>query len=269
MTEVPGGPEMRAAVEAVLEAGRAVMEVYSGSFEVRKKGDGSPVTEADARSHDVISGMLGGTGHPVLSEEGADDGSRRGSDSVWIVDPLDGTADFVDRTGEFTVMAGLARGGAPAVGAVYWPAGGALYAAQSGGGAFRRLDGAWERVRVTSEEDPAKCRAVGSRSHMSELDRRVLGELGVARAEAVGSSLKVCRISCGEAELYASTTGKMREWDTCASCCILSEAGGRMTDTLGNALSYNSDTFHRDGIVATNGAVHGAVIDAVKRARAT
>ena len=267
MTEVPGSPEFGAAVRAVTEAGKAVMEVYGGSFEVREKDDGSPVTEADSRSHEVISGVLSGTGHPVLSEEGADDGARRGSGSVWIVDPLDGTADFVGRTGEFTVMAGLARGGAPAVGAVYWPAGGELYAAESGLGAFRRSNGAWEPMRSTAEGRPEKCRAVCSRNHMSELDRRVLAELGAARIDAVGSSLKACRIAGGGAELYASTTGKMREWDTCASCCILTEAGGRMTDSLGGALRYNADTFHRDGVVATNGSVHERVLQAIKRAR--
>lgn len=266
MTDV-GSPEFYAAVTAAFEGGEAVMEVYSGEFAVREKDDGSPVTEADTRSHEVISGILGGTGHPILSEEGADSEARRGNSSVWIVDPLDGTADFVDRTGEFTVMVGLIRDGAPAVGAVYWPAGDTMYAAEAGRGAFRRSGGKWEPVRATAESAPEKCRAVCSRNHMSELDRRVLDELRVARVDAVGSSLKVCRIAGGEAELYASTTGKMREWDTCASCCILTEAGGRMTDTLGNALRYNGDTFHRDGIVATNGAVHGDVLEAVKRAR--
>ena len=260
----PRGAELDAAVEAVLEAGKAVMEVYAGDFEVRSKGDGSPVTEADTRSHDAICSALEGTGHPVLSEEGSHD--VRGG-PVWIVDPLDGTADFVDRTGEFTVMAGLARDGRPSAGAVYWPAGGVLYAAQSGLGAFRRKGGAWEQLRASSEGRPSRCRAVASRNHMGELDRRVLDGLGPASVQRVGSSLKVGRISGGEAELYVATTDRMREWDTCASCCILTEAGGRMTDTLGGPLSYNGDTFHRNGIVATNGAVHGAVLEAVRRAR--
>ena len=262
----PSGAEVGAAVEAVLAAGRAVMEVYSGNFEVKTKGDSSPITEADTKSHEIMSGMLGKTGWPVLSEEGDHDVARK-SGRVWIIDPLDGTADFVDRTGEFTVMAGLARGGAPEAGAIYWPAGGTLWAAQSGRGAFMRRGGAWERIRASSESRPEKCRAVASRNHLAELDRRALENTGAARIDKVGSSLKVGRISSGEAELYVATTGKMREWDTCASCCILTEAGGRMTDALGGPLRYNGDTFHRDGVVATNGVVHEAVLEAVRKAR--
>ena len=261
----PGGAELGAAVGAVLAAGEAVMEVYSGDFEVRTKSDSSPITEADTKSHEIMSGMLEKTGYPVLSEEGDHGSAGRGS--VWIIDPLDGTADFVDRTGEFTVMAGLAKDGAPEAGAIYWPAGGTLWAAQSGRGAFRRRAGGWERIRVSSESRPEKCRAVASRNHLAELDRRALENVGAARIDRVGSSLKVGRISGGEAEMYVATTGKMREWDTCASCCILVEAGGRMTDALGGPLRYDGDTFHRDGVVATNGAVHEAVLDAVKRAR--
>ena len=267
MTDVVGSPELSVAVDAVLEAGKAVMEVYAGDFSVREKDDGSPVTEADSRSHDVISNMLGGTEYPVLSEEGTDSEARRDSSSIWIVDPLDGTADFVDKTGEFTVMVGLVRGGTPVVGAINWPIGGVVYAAEFGRGALCRVGGRWEPMHVTDEGLPEKCRGVRSRNHVSELDLRVLTELKAGRVDAVGSSLKACRIAGGEAELYASTTGKMREWDTCASCCILTEAGGRMTDTLGNMLRYNGDTFHRDGIVATNGVVHEAVLEAVKRAR--
>ena len=265
-TELPAGPELGAAVEAVLEAGRAVMGVYAGDFGVKTKADSSPITEADTKSHEIMSGMLGKTGWPVLSEEGDHDVARKGG-RVWIIDPLDGTADFVDRTGEFTVMAGLARGGAPEAGAIYWPAGGTLWAAQSGRGAFVSRGGAWERIRASSESRPEKCRAVASRNHLAELDRRALENTGAARIDRVGSSLKVGRISSGEAELYVATTGKMREWDTCASCCILTEAGGRMTDALGGPLRYGGDTFHRDGVVATNGAVHGAVLEAVRKAR--
>lgn len=263
----PSGAEVGAAVGAVLAAGKAVMEVYSGDFEVRTKSDSSPITEADTKSHEIMSCMLEKTGYPVLSEEGDHGGARRGSERVWIIDPLDGTADFAGRTGEFTVMAGLARGGAPEAGAIYWPSGGTLWAAQSGRGAFRRSGGGWERIRVSSESRLEMCRAVASRNHLAELDRRALENAGAARIDQVGSSLKVGRISGGEAELYVATTGKMREWDTCASCCILTEAGGRMTDTLGRPLRYNGDTFHRDGVVATNGIVHDAVLDAVKRAR--
>lgn len=268
MTELPiagARPELRLAVDAVVEAGRAVMEVYSGEFASRTKPDGSPVTEADIKSNRILRAVLEMSGHRVLSEEDRDDGARIGQSRVWIVDPLDGTSDFVGRTGEFTVMVALAERGVPVIGAILWPAGDTLFVAQKGSGAFRRTGGAWERIRVTKESELSQCRAVGSRNHLSDAERALYERIGVREFSSVGSSLKVARISCGEAEIYMTTTDKMKEWDTCASHCIIGEAGGTMTDCLGNALTYNNEeTGHPNGIVATNGAVHSAVIEYLK-----
>lgn len=260
---IPGRmPELDSAMRAAREAGSAVMEVYGGEFEVRTKEDDSPITEADLRSNGAIRGVLGGGPHPVLSEEDPDDPARLGAGAVWVVDPLDGTSDFVDRTGEFTVMIALVRGGVPVLGVIAWPAGGEFFAAQKGMGAFRFSGGRWSRISVTDVSDLRECRAVGSRHHLSERERGFIGRLGITSFVSIGSSLKVAKISSGEAEAYITTTDRMKEWDTAASHCIIGEAGGRMTDMLGNELVYNRrDVFHRNGILATNGRVHGRIVD--------
>ena len=260
-------PELRAAVDAAARAGAEVMEVYAGEFTAGTKEDDSPVTEADIRSNRAIKDVLGGSGHWILSEEDPDSRGRLGRDLVWIVDPLDGTADFVKRTGEFTVMIALVEGGAPVVGVILWPAGDTLFVAQRGAGAYRRTGGgAWRRMRVTGESELRNCRAVGSRNHLSDRERSLFKGLGVREFTGVGSSLKVGKISSGEAEVYVTTTDRMKEWDSCASSCIISEAGGRMTDALGNALTYNNEEVgHPDGIVASNGAIHDRVIEGLRR----
>lgn len=267
-----------AAVAAAAAAGRAVMDVYATNFESRAKEDGSPLTGADLASHRVIAEMLAGTAHPVLSEEGgggwpagARGGGGAGRRPVWIVDPLDGTADFVGRTGEFTVMISLVGcDGRPAIGVINCPASaegrGAMYAAQSGAGAFRQTaGGAWERIGVGREADASRAMAVVSRNHLTCREQRLLDALGVGRREAVGSSLKACRIAEGAADVYLTYTDRMHVWDTAASECILAEAGGAMTDMDGGALRYDGPgTRHPGGILATNGLLHDAVLRQVR-----
>ncbi|ABK78490.1 3'-phosphoadenosine 5'-phosphosulfate (PAPS) 3'-phosphatase [Cenarchaeum symbiosum A] len=221
-----GMPELGRALEAAERAGRAVMDVYRTEFEHDTKADGSPVTGADLASNQVIREMLEGSGHRILSEEDADDGSRLGERTLWIVDPLDGTSDFVDRTGEFTVMIALVRDGRPILGVIGWPDGGELYAAQKGAGAFRYSGGRWEGIRASDAGEIGRSKAVGSRHHLSEREKEAMARLGVGSFEGVGSSLKACRIACGEADLYFTYTDKMCEWDSAASSCIVAEAGG-------------------------------------------
>ena len=262
-----------AALAAALGAGRAVMGVYGTDFEARAKEDGSPLTEADLASHRIIAEMLAGTGIPVLSEEGEprEGGAAR---PAWIVDPLDGTADFVGRTGEFTVMISLVGAGErPAVGVINCPAAGrggrgVVYAAESGRGAFRRASGGpWERIAASGTADLRGATAVVSRNHLTDRERNALESLGVAGREEVGSSLKACRIAEGSADVYLTYTDRMHVWDTAASECILAEAGGAMTDMAGAPLRYGGHgTRHPSGVLATNGRLHEAVL---RQARAS
>ena len=251
------GRYLKVATEAAMRGGRAVMEEY-GRETIRTKDDDSPVTSADLKSNEAIKTVLAETPLPVLSEE--DDDERDGSGRIWIVDPLDGTSDFVDRTGEFTVMVALVSDGVPVIGAINRPATGATYAAERGGGAWRSDGGAWARIRVDGAA-PADCIALRSRHHYTEAERLFLESLGLAEIRALGSSLKAARISEGGAHVYATFTDRMKEWDTAASWCIIHEAGGRMTDMAGAPLTYNRpDVFHRNGILATNGSIHDYIV---------
>lgn len=265
---IPGRtPELELAIRASVEAGNSILEIYGRGFgAVSTKSDGSPVTEADLKSNEIIRGFLSGTPHVILSEEDADDGRRLHEETVWVVDPLDGTADFVDGTGEFTVMIALVKDKKPVLGVINWPAEGTVFAAQHGGGAFRHSGGRWRRITVTGVSELAECRAVGSRHHLSEREREFIKRLGIKRFASIGSSLKAAKVSCGEAEAYITTTDRMKEWDTAASCCIVNEAGGRMTDMLGNHISYNNrDVGHKAGILMTNGLVHDRIVEEFRR----
>lgn len=255
----PSG-HLETAVRAAVLGGRTVMDEYGGDIRYDTKSDDSPVTAADLSSNDAVKSVLAGTGLPILSEEDADISGRAAAPAVWIVDPLDGTSDFVDRTGEFTVMVALVSGGVPVLGVINQPAAGVTYAAERGGGAWRSDGGRWTRMRV----DPAPladCTAVVSRHHLAAEESRFLESLGLGGIRTLGSSLKVARICEGGAHLYATFTDRMKEWDTAASCCIIHEAGGRMTDMSGRPLEYNRpDVFHRRGILATNGTIHDHVV---------
>ena len=257
-------PELALAADAALEAGRAVMSIYRTDFESHAKEDRSPVTEADLASNAIIKRVLAKSGHRILSEEDADDRSRLDERTLWIVDPLDGTSDFIDRTGEFTVMIALVRDKKPVLGVINCPDSGALFVAQDGGGAFRHAGGRWEKISVSSTADLESSRAVGSRHHLSGRERDLIARLGITRFASVGSSLKVCRISEGGADEYFTFTDRMSEWDSAASNCIITEAGGRMTDMSGKNITYNNENVrHLNGILASNGLIHDAILDCV------
>ena len=259
-------PELQMAIDAALEAGKAVMEVYSKEFVSETKSDDSPITEADIKSNQIIRDMLKRSGHWILSEEDSDEADRIQQECLWIVDPLDGTSDFVKRTGEFTIMIALVEKGTPIIGVILWPVENTLFVAQKGSGAFRRTGDIWERICVTGEVKLENCRAVGSRNHLSDEERALFKGLGVKEFTGIGSSLKVARISGGEAEMYITTTDRMKEWDSCASFCILGEAGGKMTDIFGNTLTYNNKVVnHLHGIVASNGVIHERIIEGLKK----
>ncbi len=248
-------PELGAALHAAGLAANEAMRIYnSGELGVSSKADSSPVTKADISSNRIIAGELSKTPHPILSEESADDGTRLDADTVWIVDPLDGTADFVDRTDEFTIMIALAQLGRPVLGIIAQPAAQTVFVAQDGAGAYRGAHGSWERIRAVGNDHIDECHLVCSRNHLSEREQRLFSALNITRITKLGSSIKACSIASGEAHLYITTTDRMKEWDTCASWCVVTEAGGRMTDALGGELTYNSKSvIHRNGIVASSG----------------
>ena len=259
-------PELDVALQAVTEAGNAILEIYGEKYETSIKEDNSPITEADLKSNEIIKKILSKTEHQILSEEDKDDQSRVSKDKIWIVDPLDGTSDFIDKTGEFTVMIALVKDKKPILGVIGWPTEKTIFAAQEGKGAFRYSENKWRKISVTNISELTKCRAVGSRHHLSDKEKMFIEKLGIKDFTSIGSSLKVGKISSGEAEAYITTTNKMKEWDSAASYCIISEAGGRMTDMLGNDLTYNNKIVnHQNGILVTNGLIHKNILEEFKK----
>ncbi len=259
-------PELDIAIEAAKEAGDAILEIYQKDIKAHTKSDDSPVTDGDLKSNEIIKEILSKTEHVILSEEDNDDQSRLSKDMVWIVDPLDGTSDFIDKTGEFTIMIALVKNKKPILGVIGWPTEKTFFVAQKGSGAFRYSNGEWNKISVTAVSELPKCRTIGSRHHLSDRERSFIKKLGIEDFTSIGSSLKVGKISSGEAEAYITTTNKMKEWDSAASYCIISEAGGKMTDMLGNDITYNNkDVYHKNGILVTNGLIHDKIVEEFKK----
>lgn len=259
-------PELDIAIKAVKEAGNAILEIYKRGFETHTKSDDSPITEGDLKSNEIIKKNLSQTEHAILSEEDEDDQNRLSKDMVWIVDPLDGTSDFIDKTGEFTVMIALIQNKKPILGIIAWPTEKILFVAQKNCGAFRYSNNKWDKISVTKIENLSKCRVVGSRHHLSDKEKEFIKKIGIEDFTSIGSSLKVGKISSGEAEAYFTTTNKIKEWDTAASHCIITEAGGKMTDMLGNQITYNNkNVYHQNGILVTNGLIHNKIVKEFKK----
>ena len=259
-------PELDIAIKAAQEASITVLEIYQSDYNTFTKSDNSPVTDADLKSNKVINEILSNTEYSILSEEDVDDQSRLSKDMIWIVDPLDGTSDFIDKTGEFTIMIALIQNKKPLLGVIAWPTEKTLFVAQKNCGAFRYSNNKWDKISVTKIDELSKCRTVGSRHHLSDKEKKFIKKIGIKDFTSIGSSLKVGKISSGEAEAYITTTNKMKEWDTAASYCIISEAGGKMTDMAGSELTYNNkNVYHQNGILVTNGLIHDKIIKEFKK----
>ena len=224
-------------------AGSAILEIYAGSFAVEHKADDSPLTAADMASHRlIVAGLQELTPDiPVLSEESKDIAwnVRRGWDRYWLVDPLDGTREFVKRNGEFTVNIALVEHHGPVLGVVLVPVTGELYYGVAGDGAFLEASpGAMPRPIATRAAASVPIVA-GSRSHANERQAAMLGNLGEHRLVSVGSSIKFCMVARGDADLYLRV-GPTSEWDTAAAQGVLEQAGGAVLDLHGEPLRYNT-----------------------------
>lgn len=230
-------------VELANEAGDAILEVYATDFDVQDKDDSSPLTQADMASNVTIVEGLGKLTPdiPVLSEEsGVPDFSERSRwQRYWLVDPLDGTKEFIKRNGEFTVNIALIDDKRPVFGVVHIPVKCKTYLGCAGYGAeLRSANASAVKIRVADKTaDPA--RVVGSRSHRGSSLDGFLENLGRYEMHAVGSSLKFCLVAEGAADVYPRL-GPTSEWDTAAAQAVLEQAGGSVLTLEGKPLSYNS-----------------------------
>ncbi len=259
--------ELEFACKVAREAATIVNTFYVGSSEVRYKNDREPVTEADrsANQHIVSRVKAAFPNDGMLSEESKDDLSRLEKDRVWIIDPLDGTKEFIARNGEFSIMIGLALKGRPVLGVVMQPESGLLYAGTVDGGAW--LYEAEEKVQlhVSDTDKTNRMILVSSRSHRQQITDRIRAALRITSERVCGSvGLKVGLISRQLADLYVHPSPGCKEWDLCAPHALLEAAGGRVTDCWGNPITYNKrDVRAHNGLIASNNRAHDPVVDVV------
>jgi 3'(2'), 5'-bisphosphate nucleotidase len=250
--------ELSAWLPRVLEiadaAGREIMRIYDTAFDVTFKSDRSPLTEADLASQRVIGAGLAALtpGIGMLGEESAPEvfQQRRQWPALWLVDPLDGTREFVKRNGEFTVNIALVQDGEPVLGVLYAPARAVAYAAARGSGAFQ-CNAAGTRTPIRIQQTaPPTLRVLASRSHADAVLDRMLARLGAQERISIGSALKFGLLAQGSADLYVRR-GATSEWDTAAGQAIVQEAGGEVVDFSGRTLRYNArDTLINPSFIA-------------------
>jgi 3'(2'), 5'-bisphosphate nucleotidase len=233
---------LKGVLDAVAAASTAILEVYATAHGVEYKADESPITRADRAAHDILAARLSllTPSIPVLSEEAEaahDLAVRRAWPELWLVDPLDGTREFISRNGEFTVNVALIRGHEPVLGVVAAPALGLTYYAARGHGAFRvQTESGAEPIHVRPAADPLV--VVGSRSHRGDSLDGLLARLGPHEMRPMGSALKFCLVAEGSADFYPRL-GPTSEWDTAAAQAVLEVAGGAVTTLDGTPLRYN------------------------------
>jgi 3'(2'), 5'-bisphosphate nucleotidase len=252
--------ELTIAKKLALEAGSKLMGYYQQSFTVDWKAPGDPVTAADREANEWIVSHLAREfpKHAILSEEEPDDLGRLDESHVWMIDPMDGTREFIEHRGEFAVQIGLVADGTPVLGVVFQPTTKKLYYAARGMGAFLESNGAAIPLQVSKEQRASHLTIAVSRSHYSARIDAIREQMRIKETIRIGSvGLKVAALCEGRAHLYVHTGSRTHLWDTCGPEAILREAGGRMTDVSDQPLQYaGRDLRNPKGLIASNGAIH-------------
>jgi len=268
--ELPFARELEVATELARDAGAILLRHYHSPFLVEQKVNAlkelEEVTAADREANDLIVRRLAAEfpDDGILAEESADTERRLDKDRVWMIDPMDGTKNFIQRDGDFAVQIGLAVDGESVAGVVYQPVRDVLYRAARGKGSWIEApDKNAARMSVSRVVTPHEMVLASSRSHRSPRMQRVVSSFGFKAEVRRGSvGVKVGLITEQQADLYLHLSPGTKQWDTCAPEIILVEAGGRLTDLFGQPLRYNGVRVdNRNGIVATNGAAHEMVIE--------
>ncbi|PRY95960.1 3'(2'),5'-bisphosphate nucleotidase [Marinilabilia salmonicolor] len=248
----------KTAIEAALAGAAEIMDVYDNhDFQVQTKEDNSPLTIADVRAHNIIKSHLEKTGIPILSEEGAKIpyDERKGWSRFWLVDPLDGTKEFIKRNGEFTVNVALIENGTPVLGVVYAPVLQQIYFGNLEDGAFRAqhispaetpdsILSRTEKLPVTQERTTLN--VVASKSHLNEETKNHIAQMEQSsdrpvKTVSIGSSLKLCLVALGEADIYPRF-GPTMEWDTGAGHAVVKAAGKKVMQVdADEELVYNKE----------------------------
>jgi len=257
--------ELAVAKRLALEAGSILMHYYERTLEIDWKAPGDPVTAADLEASALIVTGLAREfpNHAILSEEEPDNLARLNESHVWMVDPMDGTREFIDHRDEFAVQIGLVVDGTPVVGVVYQPTADKLYYGAEGLGAFLKCGQEVSRLRVSKETTAARMTMAVSRSHYSRRIDAIRERLRIKNVLRTGSvGLKVGVICEGRAQLYVHTGSRTNLWDTCGPEAVLREAGGRITDVWNEPLLYTTkEVRNENGLIASNGLIHERAVE--------
>lgn len=258
--------ELNIAKKTAINAGKKILEFYDKEYSISEKNDNgykSPLTQADLAANEIIVSELRETfpDYSVLSEEEKDDKKRLDNDYVWIIDPIDGTKEFINKNGEFTVNIALVHKKKPVVGVIYVPVKDELYYAHEGGGAFSEINGVNKKIFSSKTKDINEMILAISRSHSGEREDKIkkMFKEFISR----GSSLKGCMVACGDADAYFRF-GNTSEWDICAMNMILDEAGAKITTLEGDEISYNNENVLINGFIVSNGMIHDKIIEVLK-----
>jgi len=245
--------------ELARQAGQEILNVYHGDFEVESKSDGSPLTVADqAAHHTIVNGLTMLTPNvPVLSEEDSDITyeQRENWEQFWLVDPLDGTREFVNHNGEFTVNIAFIDKHQPVLGVVHVPVSGVTYFACKGVGAFKQEANQTADSITVSHYRGGTARIVGSRSHAGDALKKFIAAVGDAETISMGSSLKLCLVAEGAADVYPRL-GPTSEWDTAAAQAIVEVAGGKVADVDNVPLRYNKENILNPWFIVSDGVTN-------------
>lgn len=247
--------ELNSAIEAGKSAIKYILEIYNSNFDVEFKNDNSPVTKADKISDKIIRDYLSKEypTYSFLTEESFDDLTRLKNDYVWIVDPLDGTQEFITKNNQFTINIALSYKHKIVVGVILVPVTGEIYFASKGNGAFRIKNSVTENIHVSKKND--NLTVLMSVSHKVREEEIMLKKHSdvIKNSFEVGASLKACLIAEGTADLSYRLSSGTKEWDTAASQCIVEESGGLLVKPNGEPLSYNrEDVYNREGFIIAN-----------------
>ena len=247
--------ELNFAIEAGKSAIKYILEIYNSNFDVEFKNDNSPVTKADKISDKIIRDYLSKEypTYSFLTEESFDDLTRLKNDYVWIVDPLDGTQEFITKNNQFTINIALSYKHEIVVGVILVPITGEIYFASKGNGAYRIKNSVTEKIHVSNKID--NLTVLMSVSHKVREEEIMLKKHSdvIKNLFEVGASLKACLIAEGTADLFYRLSSGTKEWDTAAPQLILEEAGGYILKPDGKPITYNrKDVYNREGYICIN-----------------
>ncbi len=243
-----------------------LLRIYNTSFEVNHKSDTSPVTQADICSHLELSKILKPFGYPILSEESTENFDRSTTKTFWVIDPLDGTKDFIQQTGEFSIMIGLVRDGIPIFGIVSVPAKQKIYYAEKGKGAYLiKNNGAPLKLEVSTNKTIRNASFITSRNHFANSMQKFTENNKLRLIKCGSNGVKLGFMAEGMADVFFNPTDKMGLWDICAPQIILEESGGTVSDCHGLPIDYlSSNTKIPFGIAASNTILHKVLTDFTK-----